>query len=181
VSHAETILRSLDEALNTSVELTLYGRAALQLGFPDPPKEFALSRDVDAVFWLGQADELATRSNFWEAIEQVNRKLADQELYVSHFFEEDQVILCPAWRSNRVRIAGTWRHLQLFRLGDVDLFLTKLMRDDPLDLADARFIVERSKLSPNQIAGAIQQARVPDIPELREQFAICSKRFLGGR
>ncbi|MSR65318.1 MAG: hypothetical protein EXS18_05995 [Verrucomicrobiae bacterium] len=89
------------------------------------------------------------------------------------------MILLPAWRSNRVRIDGPWQHLSLYRLGDVDLFLSKLMRDDPIDQADVRFIVERAKLTQPQIETAIRHARVPAIPDIQEQFAICSKRFLG--
>jgi hypothetical protein len=59
MSNAERILRALDSHLNQVVELTLYGRAALQLGFPNPPEEYARSHDVDVVLWLGQAEELA--------------------------------------------------------------------------------------------------------------------------
>jgi len=39
-----------------------------------------MSRDVDAVLWLGQAEELQEKTNFWEAIERVNQELSDQEL-----------------------------------------------------------------------------------------------------
>lgn len=178
MSNAERILRALDELLNSPVELTLYGRAALQLGFSDPPQQYAWSRDVDAVFWRGQAEQLAARTNFWEAVEAVNNQFADEQLYISHFFEEDQVVLRPDWREQRRRIGGEWRHLVLFRLGDVDLFLSKLMRDDPIDLADARFIVERAKLSPEQIRQAVASARVPPIAEIQEQFQRCASRFL---
>ncbi len=177
-SNAEKILDALEEELDSEVELTLYGRAALQLGFENPPQEFALSRDVDAVFWLGQADELAEKTNFWQAVEAVNEALAGDELYISHFFEEDQVILQADWRDHRVPVAGPWTRLKLFRLGNGDLFLSKLMRDDPLDLADARFIVKRAGFTKPEISGLIQSARVPDITEIREQFQICSQRFL---
>ena len=86
MTHAEKLLAAVDERLDASVELTLYGRAALHLGFPNPPPEYAMSRDVDAVMWLGQAEELAERTNFWDVIEEVNTLFADQELYISHFF-----------------------------------------------------------------------------------------------
>ena len=68
VNNAECILSALDDKLNTAVELTLYGRAALVLGFKDAPEEFAQSKDIDAILWIGQADELARTTNFWEAI-----------------------------------------------------------------------------------------------------------------
>ena len=99
MTNAQRILALLDTQLTSRIELTLYGRAALHLGFPNAPREQALSRDVDAVFWLGQAEELSEKTNFWEAIEVVNRELADQELYISHFFTENQVVLLPDWRN----------------------------------------------------------------------------------
>ena len=106
MTHAEKLLAAVDERLSGSVELTLYGRAALHLGFPGLPPEYALSRDVDAVL------------------------------------------------------------------------LSKLMRDDPIDRADAQLIVKTAPLSSEQIHLAIQSARVPAVPEIAEQFERCSKRFL---
>jgi hypothetical protein len=95
MTNAQRILMLLDAQLTSRIDLTLYGRAALHLGFPSAPEEHALSRDVDAVLWLGQAEELSEKTNFWNAIEHVNQELADQELYISHFFTESQVILLP--------------------------------------------------------------------------------------
>lgn len=178
MSNAETLLQALDERLDSAVELTLYGRAALQLGFESPPEEYAISHDVDAVFWMGQAEELASSGNFWDAIEDLNEAYADQELYISHFFEEDQVILQPEWKANRKWIDGTWKHLSLYRLGDEDLFLSKLMRNDPIDQSDATFIVERAGLTSERIRQIIDNARIPEIREVREQFALCASRFV---
>jgi len=178
--NARTILGALDRKLTAPVELTLYGRAAIQLGYPRPPEETLLSRDVDAVLWIGQAEELCARTNFWAAADEVNRELSSCGLYISHLFTEDQVVLRPNWRCERVRIAGPWRQLALYRLGDRDLLLSKLMRDDPQDQEDARFIVHAATLSPDDIRAAMAAARVPDIPEVREQFAAASRRLLAG-
>jgi len=87
-------------------------------------------------------------------------------------------VLRPDWRTHRVPIHGPWGELSLYRLGDLDLFLSKLMRDDPVDQTDARFIVERACLSQNQIREAIRSARVPDDADVREQFARCFAKFL---
>jgi hypothetical protein len=176
--HAETILQTLDQELDSPVELTLFGRAALQLGFENPPADYALSRDVDAVLWLGQAEEMAAGTNFWDAIDQVNRQLADEELYISHLFTEDQVILLPDWLANRQAIAGPWKKLSVFRLGNTDLLLSKLMRDDPVDQEDAAFIVREGHLNKETILRAFGEARVPDVPEIREQFELCKQRLL---
>jgi len=178
MTNAERILAGLDEKLTAMVELTLYGRAALHLGFDQAMDEHALSRDIDAVLWTGQAEEMNETTNFWPAIDALNKELADQELYISHFFTEDQVILLPDWRKNRVRITGPWKHLELYRLGDIDLLLSKLMRDDPIDRTDALFIVTRAGLTPADVKQAIREARVPDVPEIREQFQLSSKRLL---
>jgi hypothetical protein len=178
MTNAEVILRALDSRLTGVVDLTLYGRAALTLGFPNAPADCLFSHDVDAVLRLGQAEELSEQSNFWEAVEAVNRELAERDLYVSHFFTEAQVILRPCWREQRVPIAGDWRQLRLFRLSDADLLLSKLMRDDPLDHADARFICAAAGLARAEVERAIEEARVPDSAEVREDFAKAAHRLL---
>ena len=178
MTNAERILGSLDRKLNANVDLTLYGRAALTLGFPNSPREFAISRDVDAVLWIGQAEDLNKSTNFWEAADAVNAELAEDELYISHFFVENQVILLPDWRGNRVPLPGRWEHLRLHRLGNVDLVLSKLMRDDPIDHVDAKFIVESAAIERAALQDAIGRARIPDSEELREQFARASARLL---
>ena len=178
MTNAERILTLLDAQLTSRVDLTLYGRAALHLGFPDAPKEHALSRDVDAVLWLGQAEELNEKTNFWQAIEHVNQALADQELYISHFFTESQVILLPDWRSSRMPLSDKWVNLDLYRLGNIDLLLSKLMRNDPIDHADAQFIAQASNLDASDITAAIARAYVPDSPEIQEQFKLASQKLL---
>jgi hypothetical protein len=177
MSNALRILAILDQQLNAPVDLTLYGRAALQLGFVAPPAEYALSKDLDAILWLGQAEELAQRTNFWEAVESTNQLLGEDGLYVSHLFEENQVVLSPDWREHRVSIPGRWEHLLLSRLGDQDLLLTKLMRDEPLDQMDARFIVGRSGLKRADVERAVAAARIPDLPELREEFLRATRKL----
>lgn len=178
MNNAERILSALDCKLNAAVELTLYGRAAFVLGFKDAPEEFAQSKDIDAILWIGQADELARTTNFWEALEEVNRMFRDQELYISHLFEEDQVVLTPEWKNQRIPIHGSWNKLRVYRLGDIDLFLSKLMRNDPQDISDAKFVAKRAGWNREMISRNISLARVPDIPEIREQFVVCTAHFL---
>lgn len=173
MSNAERLLRRLDELLDVHVDLTLYGRAALLLGYPDPKQEYALSQDVDAVLWIGQAEELERSGNFWAALEQVNDEFEDDGLYMTHLFDEDQVVLRPTWRDERVAIAGSFRRLVLHRLADADLLLSKMMRYDPTDLDDLAFVVSRSRLGPDDVAGIVGQARLPDSEEIREQVGLC--------
>jgi len=130
------------------------------------------------VFWVGQAQELLDTTNFWDAIEQVNDELAGDDLYISHFFTEDQVILTPEWRANRLSIQGGWHKLDIHRLGDADLLLSKLMRDDPIDQNDARFVVGRAGFSREEVAAIVRRARLPESAEVREQFKLASARLL---
>ncbi len=176
--NALTILRALDERVDTSVELTLYGRAAIQLGYRNPPEDVLLSLDVDAVFWIGQAEQLNEQTNFWEAVEEVNRRLSNDGLYISHFFTEDMVVLRACWKEARKVIDAKFSRLKLYRLSDIDLLLSKLMRDDPQDLQDALFIARSARMTSNDIRQAMQDARLPPVPEIEEQFQAASNRLL---
>ncbi len=176
--YAERILNELDGLLDSDVELILYGRAAFVLGFPDPPVQFSQSSDVDAVLWIGQAEELAERTNFWEALETTNRNLEAEGFYMSHLFEETQVILTADWRENRQKIEGPWRHLKLSRLSDEDLLLSKLMRDDPQDRHDALFIVRWRGWSGEVLGKILDRAVIPDLRELREEYRNASASLL---
>lgn len=173
MSNAERLLNRLDELLDVSVDLTLYGRAALLLGYPDPKQEYALSLDVDVVLWIGQAEELERCGNFWTALEQINDEFEDDGLYMTHLFDEDQVVLRPTWRDERVAIVRPYCHLALHRLADADLLLSKMMRYDPTDLDDLAFVVGKSGLGPDDVAVIIGQARLPDLEEIRNQVELC--------
>ncbi len=180
MNFAERILGELDRRLQTPIELTLYGRAAFLLGFDDPPEQFSQSLDVDVVLWLGQAEDLEMKTNFWEALTETNEFLAPDGLYVSHLFVEDQVILTPSWKEKRFPISKAWPKLDLFRLSDQDLLLSKLMRDDPQDRQDALFIITRRKWTVRDLQAILAEARLPEIAEIREQFAIASGKVLQG-
>ena len=174
MSNAEKILSRLDALLAKEVDLTLYGRAALLLGFAAPPPDFALSLDVDAVLWIGQAEALEKHSNFWEALEQVNLEFEEDGLYMTHLFDEDQVVLRENWLQERVVIALPYNHLKLHRLADADLLLSKLMRYDPTDLDDLTFIIQQARFSPDAVATILKQARLPDSEEIHEQVMLCT-------
>lgn len=178
MNFAQRILGELDKRLDSKVELALYGRAAFVLGFPDLENEFAQSYDVDAVLWLGQDAELEQKSNFWEALEAVNLSLASEGLYMSHLFGEEQVILRPSWRILRRSILGPWTNLELSRLADEDLLLSKLMRDDPQDREDALFLVRVNKWDRAFVQALADEARVPEISELQEEFVNAKRRLL---
>lgn len=174
MSNAEKLLSRLDCLLENEVDLTLYGRAALLLGFTAPPADFALSLDVDAVLWIGQAEALERHSNFWEALEQVNLEFEEDGLYMTHLFDEDQVVLRKNWVHERVVVSLPYDHLKLYRLADADLMLSKLMRYDPTDLDDLAFIIRNAGFSPVEVGRILKQARLPDSIEIHEQVQLCT-------
>ncbi len=67
MNNPRRILETLDRHLTAPAELTIFGRAALALGFADSPARFAASQDVDAILplsWLAAAD---ANLDFWQA------------------------------------------------------------------------------------------------------------------
>jgi hypothetical protein len=54
------ILQTLDRHLTKPAEITIFGRAALALGFPNSPATFATTHNVDAILplaWLAAEDQ----------------------------------------------------------------------------------------------------------------------------
>lgn len=166
------VLLALDRELDHEVSLVLYGRAALCLGFPDAAAGFGTTQDVDGIVRLSQLPALMEDDGFWEAQERANRSLEPRGLYITHLFCEDQVFLRPDWEQHLVPIVRPeTRWLRLFRPHAVDLILTKMMRgNDPQDMEDVRFIMENSRVTPGEMETAFQQVRMPDVPELRDEF-----------
>jgi hypothetical protein len=180
-SNPEVILRRLNEELSVVVELTLIGRAALILGYAPPisPGCAAQTFDVDVVIPLDQEQILDRNEPFWAALERTNELLRSSELYLSHIFLENQIILGDRWIERRVPImlSGADK-LALFRPSSVDLLLSKMARaDDPADRADILALIERERFSRDIIERAFEAARCPHDADLLEQFEK-SKRFI---
>lgn len=180
MDNATRILGCLDQHLDHEVRLILYGRAAIQLGFPDAPEAVARSLDVDAIIPVGQVEALASDQGFWDAQEAANAELEPSGLYITHLFPSDMVILRADWLDHLVALQRpSTRHLRLYRPATVDLVLTKMMRGpDPQDLEDAAFLCREGRLSRHTLECAFHQAVIPDFPEIRESFAICRPRIL---
>ena len=166
------ILQTVDRHLNHPVQLVLYGRAALWLGFDSAPPEAAKTQDVDAIISIAQSDELAADPQFWDAVEAANAELAGQGLYMTHLFSERDVFLRRHWRQNIVAISRpSLRWLTLARPATLDLVLTKMMRgNDPQDMADAKFMIEHDKISKKQLEAAFVEMNPVELVELRDAF-----------
>jgi hypothetical protein len=63
-----------------------------------------------------------------------------------------------------------FKNLRLYRPATIDLILTKMMRDDPIDLEDVNFLILQEPAVALQIPAVFDQANVPDIPEIPGQF-----------
>src|SRR5438445_8649282 len=86
------ILQTLDRHLTKPAEITIFGRAALALGFPNSPAVFATTYDVDAILplsWLAAEDE---NMDFWQAQQKTNAELETSGLYITHLFREQEII-----------------------------------------------------------------------------------------
>lgn len=116
------VLLTLDHELDHHVSLVLYGRAALCLGFENPPPDFQATLDVDAIITLSQLPLLMEDFRFWDALDRTNSTLRQKGLYLTHLFSEDQVFLRPDWERHIVPITRPeTRHLRLFRPHALDL------------------------------------------------------------
>jgi hypothetical protein len=170
MSNPLRILRTLDQNLTLPVELTLFGRSALALGYPHAPGHFHTTQDVDGILPLAWFQPPDAHQDFWQAIERTNVELEPDGLYLTHLFRETDVILQPDWFNNRVRLDLKLRNLTAFRPATTDLILTKMARADEEDMQDIRFLLQQEILSRGQLETAFGRGRVPDVKEIRELF-----------
>lgn len=164
--------------MTAPAEITLFGRAALALGYASSPPAFATTQDVDAILplaWLEAEDE---NLDFWQAQQRTNAELQPEGLYLTHLFREFEVILTPDWYSRRVRIPLELQRLTVFRPATLDLILTKMARGDANDLADIEFLLTREPLTADQLHNAFAQARVLDLPEIQDLFRAAQPKVL---
>lgn len=172
------ILQTLDRHLSRASEITVFGRAALALGFQGSPAAFATTHDVDAILPLSWLEAEDQNLDFWNAQQKTNAELASSGLYITHLFRELEIILTPDWLSRRVRVPIELQKLAVFRPSALDLILSKMARGDENDLADIRFLLRQETISAEQLRAAFSRARVPDVPEIRELFQIAQPKVL---
>lgn len=173
------ILETLDRYLTKPAEITIFGRAALALGFPNSSGAFATTHDVDAILplsWLAAEDE---NMDFWQAQQKTNAELEPSGLYITHLFRELEIILTPDWLTRRVHVPLALQRLTVFRPAALDLILTKMARGDENDLADIKFLLQQGTISSDQLRVAYTRARVPDVPEIQELFQAAQAKVLG--
>jgi len=179
VNNPLLILQTLDRHLDHPVELTLYGRGALALGFPSHEAKHETTQDVDAIIPLVQLDELRADGQFWDARDATNAELAERGLYLTHLFTEADVFLRPEWLSRRLPILSSFAHLRLLRPATIDFILTKMMRgDDREDLSDIEFLLRQEPITEAELRTAFGCARLPEIQELHDAFRAARPKVL---
>jgi len=172
-ANPERLLVALDESLDHQVQLIIYGRSALWLGFDHPPAVAAATFDVDAIVPDAQVQALADDSRFWDARDAVNQRFKAEGLYITHLFPESEVFLRRDWAKHIIPITRLrLNHLDLFRPATVDLVLTKMMRgSDEQDMADAEFMIRHDRITEGQLNEAFSQMKPVGLVELRDAFA----------
>ena len=168
------ILQAVDVKLDQPIEFFLFGRAALVLGFADPPAETAATQDVDGIIPRDLLAGLQANERWWTALKAANDELEAEGLYLTHLFDEEQIILRGNWREQVVNVACEGlRFLTLRRPATIDLILTKMMRGpDPEDMQDVRFYLQRDPtIGITELQTAFAVARGPDVPEIWQLFA----------
>ncbi len=166
------LIRALDQYLDHDVELIIYGRSAIALGFDNAPAETLKTLDIDAIVRMDSIPAFEADDNFWEAKDRVNEQFEDKGLYITHLFGEEQVFLRKNWAEHIVPVTRPpTRHLKLFRPSAIDLVLTKMMRgDDRQDMDDAAFLIRHERISTSQLQEAFRNANLTDIVELHDAF-----------
>jgi hypothetical protein len=178
MSNPLRILRLLDHHLTVQSEITLFGRAALALGYADAPVHFHNTHDVDGILpvpWLEAADE---NQDFWLAVQRTNAELEPDGLYVTHLFREVDVILQADWYSRRVSLNLDLAKLMIFRPATIDLIVTKMARGDEEDLQDIAFLLKQEPIGVHELKSAFGRARIPDVPEIEELFRKAKPKVL---
>jgi len=178
VNNPLRILSALDSHLTRPTRIVVYGRSALTLGYPGGER-FGLTMDVDGILPEAEMTAIESDDQFWVALDKTNRELEPSGLYITHLFPDSQVILRPGWLEHIVQIPCGLRSLAVYRPHVVDLILSKMMREDPQDLDDVRFLLNQESVSRADLAAAFAEARIPDLEEIRTAFTRLKGRVLG--
>jgi Nucleotidyltransferase of unknown function (DUF6036) len=167
------ILGTLDSHLHKPFTLYVYGRSALALGFSTAPEFMHATMDVDAILPMKDVLAIETNEDFWQAQELTNTELSDTGLYFTHLFEERQVILAKDWLERVIELPNKhFKHLKLYRPATEDLIITKMMRVDPQDREDIKFLITQDDFSKAKLTIALDTVLMPDIAELHDAFMI---------
>jgi hypothetical protein len=164
------ILKALDSHLTEPIELVVYGKSAIYLLFPEDEK-IGVTNDLDLIIPEVKISVFDKRLDFWDAVEKTNKELEHLGLYLSHIFDEHQIILHPEWYKSKIKIENIcFKHISVFTPNPLNLIITKMMRVDPQDRNDIRFIFEKACIEEKDLLQHIDGAICPDVAEIRDAF-----------
>ena len=165
------ILKALDSHLTEPIELVVYGKSAIYLLFPEDEK-IGVTNDLDLIIPEVKISFFDKRLDFWDAVEKTNKELEYLGLYLSHIFDEHQILLHPDWFKSKIEIDSiSFKNLRVFTPNPLDLIITKMMRVDPQDRSDIRFIFEKACIQEKHLLQRIEGAICPDVAEIKDAFA----------
>ncbi len=72
--------------------MTLFGRAALALGYGESPVQFHNTQDVDGILPMAWLEPPEAQEDFWQAVQRANAELESDGLYLTHLFREIDVL-----------------------------------------------------------------------------------------
>jgi hypothetical protein len=170
ISNPFKILKTLDSHLEEPIDLVVYGKSAICLLFPEDEK-IGVTNDLDLIIPETKISVFDKRLDFWDAVEKTNKELEHLGLYLSHIFDEHQIILHPDWFNSKIEIESIlFNNLSVFTPNPLDLIITKMMRVDPQDRNDIRFIFEKACIQEKDLLQRIEGAICPDVAEIKDAF-----------
>lgn len=148
-------LERLDAALTAPARLCVYGSAAAMLLGQDD----RTSLDVDVAGPYSEADETAIRA----AANRIGLPVNPPEAYQGDHIEwvgAARLCLAPVDPATAVTL---WqgRNLMLFTLPVPDLIASRLIRYDPIDLADIEYLAVQARVEFEAIAAAARRLPTP--------------------
>jgi hypothetical protein len=161
--NSEFILRALDQCLprRIGISLHLLGGGALDLVYGIA----RFSEDVDCVCTLAEAHTMDSEE-FQNALEKANDLVEPQGLYLTHIFDEDELVHLPDWTSRLTpppSDAPTFRHFDYDAVSAEDIILSKLTRFDEKDRLDVEDLMRARAITREMIDLLIPTVVVPDV------------------
>ena len=164
------------------------------LGFTDPPAEATATQDVDGIIPRDLLASLQANEQWWTALKAANDELEAEGLYLTHLFDEEQIILRANWREQVVEVAGAGpRFLKLRRPATLDLILTNRVTvatrlghvDVNGNLAQSTFdhkLLQKLRVLDERLPVRHEhrdQARLDRVPDNLDQFVLSSAAPVG--
>jgi hypothetical protein len=161
--NSEFILATLDDCLGNRLAVPLHvtGGAALDLVYGLQ----RFSEDVDCLCTLAEATAIDSPA-FQKALAETNRILEPRGLYITHIFDEDEIIHLPDWTSRLTPPppdAPVFKHFAYDAVSPEDIILSKLTRFDAKDQMDVADLMRECSITRARVDDLIGSAVVPAV------------------